>query len=360
MEYIKKLNNPKLVEGLLKEISYNKRPIKIMEVCGTHTMSIWKNGIKELLPSNIELISGPGCPVCVTPKSYIDKAIELSKKDNIIITTFGDMIKVPGSNSSLKREKAFGRDIRIVLSPLDSIKIAKKNPKKEVVFLGIGFETTAPIIALSIDIADKENIKNYSILQGLKTMPNAIKTIIIDPEINIDGFIYPGHVSTIIGVKPFYDLSKEIKIPGVVAGFQYMDIIVAIYFLVKMINKKEGKVKNIYNRVVKYEGNKRALSMIDKIFTPSSSIWRGLGNIENTGLILKKKYNSYNIESKLDIKEMKSKVNKDCLCGEILKGKRKPIECELFVKICNPSNPIGPCMISREGSCGAYYTYGKI
>ncbi|WP_099187150.1 hydrogenase formation protein HypD [Tepidibacter mesophilus] len=359
MRYIKEFRNPKLAKKMLYSISDKlERDISIMEVCGTHTMSILKNGIRDLLPRNINLISGPGCPVCVTAQSYIDTAIELCKRDDVIITTFGDMIKVPGTYSSLKIEKALGRDIRLVMSPLDCHEIAKQNPKKEVVFLGIGFETTAPIIALSIYKAKNENINNFSVLQSIKTMPNAIKKIVIDKQVNIDGFLCPGHVSAIVGVKPFEFLAKEYGLPAVIAGFEYCDIISAIYFLVEMINREKYEVKNIYNRIVKYEGNKKAVSIIDEVFTNSDSIWRGLGNIKNTGVELKEKYKIYDAKSKLNIKTVHNDIHKDCLCGQILKGIKKPTQCKLFSKVCNPSNPIGACMISQEGTCNAYYNYG--
>ncbi|TCO74624.1 hydrogenase formation protein HypD [Marinisporobacter balticus] len=358
MKYIKEFRDPKLAQKMLNDIWHNtKKDITIMEVCGTHTMSILKNGIRDLLPPNINLISGPGCPVCVTPQWYIDTAIALSERDNVIITTFGDMIKVPGKSSSLKLEMALGRDIRIVISPLDALEMAKQNPKKEVVFLGIGFETTAPIIALSIYKAKNENIKNFSILQSIKTMPNVMKEVVKDPQVNIDGFLCPGHVSAIIGVKPFEFLSEELNTPAVIAGFEYCDIIAAIYYLVDMANKEKYEVKNIYNRIVKYEGNEKATAMMNKVFVLSNSEWRGLGNIKDTGFKMKEAYKNYDVKSKIDIKIIPSPIPKDCLCGEILKGIKKPTQCKLFSKVCNPSNPIGACMISQEGTCGAYYKY---
>jgi hydrogenase expression/formation protein HypD len=320
-------------------------------------MSIFKNGIRDLLPRNINLISGPGCPVCVTPQSYIDTAVELSKENDVIITTFGDMMKVPGTYSSLSIEKALGRDIRVVFSPLHALETAKQNTKKEVVFLGVGFETTAPIIALTIYKAKNEKINNFSVLQSIKTMPNAIKRIILDKEVNIDGLLCPGHVSTIIGAKPF-EFIIEYNLPAVIAGFEYSDIIAAVYFLVQMITKKKYKVINLYNRTVKYEGNKKAVSILNEVFTASDSTWRGLGNIDNTGFQIKKEYKNYDIKSKLEIKEIKSDIPKDCICGEILKGIKKPTQCKLFGKECTPSSPIGACMISQEGTCGAYYKYG--
>lgn len=359
MQYVKEFRNPDLVKKMLKKIYANAdKEVVIMEVCGTHTMSIFKSGIRELLPENIKLISGPGCPVCVTSQGYIDTAIELSRREDIIITTFGDMMKVPGNNSSLLKEKALGRDIRMVYSPLDAVKIAKQNPNKEVIFLAVGFETTAPTIALSVEIGESEKVGNYSILQSIKTMPTTMKALVLDKDIKIDGFICPGHVSTVIGVKPYEFLSEEFDIPAVVAGFESGDIIVGLYNLLDMINNNKNEVRNTYGRIVKYEGNDRAINIINRIFDVTDSNWRGLGNLEGTGLRLKNKYSLYDTESKLKIKLCEDKPLKGCICGEILKGKKNPLECKLFSKVCNPMNPVGACMVSEEGTCSAYYKYG--
>lgn len=358
MKYVKEFRNPNLVKNILKRISADvKSEIIIMEVCGTHTMSIFRSGIKDLLPSNIKLVSGPGCPVCVTSQGYIDSVIELSKNEDIIITTFGDMMKVPGNKSSLQKEKAKGRDIRIVYSPLDAVKIAKENPNKEVIFLAVGFETTAPAIALSVEIAARENIKKYSILQSIKTMPTTMKQLVLDEELKIDGFLCPGHVSTIIGSKPYEFLPEEFGIPAVVAGFEAGDIATGLYNLIEMIENNISEVRNMYGRLVKYEGNEKALGIINNIFDVTDSTWRGLGNIEDTGLRLKEEYSLYDAEKKLRIKLFEDKPHKGCICGEILKGKKNPHDCKLFSKVCNPLNPIGACMVSEEGTCAAYYKY---
>lgn len=360
MKYIKEFRDTKIVKNMLEQLSSKcNKEITIMEVCGTHTMSIFKSGIRELLPKNIKLISGPGCPVCVTPQGYIDTAIEISKRDDVIITTFGDLIKIPGTKSTLQKEKAQGRDIRIVYSPLQSLDIAKENPNKEVVFLGVGFETTAPILALSVYNAKNQNINNYSLLHSIKTMPQTMKALVIDEEIKVDGFLCPGHVSTIIGAKPYEFLASNYNVPLVIAGFDSTDIVAGIYTLVEMINNKEFEVKNLYNRLVKYEGNEKALDIIDEVFIPCSSVWRGLGSIENTGFEIKEEYKIYDAQSKLSIEMIQSNPPKGCLCGEILKGTKNPIECKLFKKVCNPQNPIGACMVSEEGTCAAYYKYGR-
>lgn len=361
MKYVKEFRNPSLVKDMLKKIeSMVQDEIVIMEVCGTHTMSIFKSGIRDLLPSSIKLVSGPGCPVCVTSQGYIDTAIELSKNEDYIITTFGDMLKVPGNKSSLQKEKALGRDIRMVYSPLDAVKIAKENPHKEIIFLGVGFETTAPTIALSIDMAHRQDIKNYSILQSIKTMPNTMKQLVLDEGLKIDGFLCPGHVSTVIGAKPYEFLATEFKIPAVVGGFESGDIVMALYTLIEMIINNNNEVKNTYERLVKYEGNDKALSIIYDVFQSCDSVWRGLGKIEETGLKLKEKYDLFDSEKKLNIKMVEDKPLKGCMCGEILKGKKNPFECKLFSKTCNPVNPIGACMVSEEGTCAAYYKYKNI
>lgn len=358
MRYISDFRNPKLAARALKDIeTLTTRNITIMEVCGTHTMSICKNGIKELLPKNIRLISGPGCPVCVTPQSYIDTAIELSNRKNVIITTFGDMINVPGSVSSLKIQRALGSDIRVVYSPIDSLKIAKQNLDKEIVFLGVGFETTAPIIALSILKAKYENISNFSVFQSMKTMPSVMKKLVKDEEVNIDGFLCPGHVSVITGARSFEFLSKEFNIPCVVAGFEYNDIIYAIYIIAHMIAEGTSEVKNIYGRFVKYEGNERAQNTIIKVFTSAGSTWRGLGYIEGTGLEFRKEYKIYDAKEKYNLHIVDSEMASGCICGEVLKGTKEPTDCKLFSKVCNPSNPVGACMVSQEGTCGIYYKF---
>lgn len=328
-----------------------------MEVCGTHTNVILKNALKDVLSENIKLINGPGCPVCVTPQGYIDTAIELSKKDNVIITTFGDLIRVPGSNSSLSKEKAKGRDIRVIYSPLDSIEIAKKNIDKEVVFLSIGFETTAPIIALSIKKAKEENIKNYSILNSLKTMPEAMEVLVLNPKVKIDGFLCPGNVATIIGENPFFNIAEEYKMPMVISGFEINDILSSIYKLIEMKEKNEYGLINLYSRLVKKDGNKEANNLLRNIFKLTESTWRGLGKVNNAGLELRDEYKSFDVLFKFNMSMKESNNNSACSCGDILMGIKEPTECKLFGKACTPLNPIGACMVSEEGTCSAFYKY---
>ena len=356
MDIINKFNDVDLSLKLLEEIKVQaSKEIKIMEVCGTHTRSIYKYGIDKLLPKNVKIISGPGCPVCVTSQSYIDSAIEISKRENIIIVTFGDMMKVPGRESSLREEKARGRDIRVIYSPLDSLEIARNNKKKEIVFLGIGFETTAPIIALTLKMAKKENLKNFSIIHSIKTMPNTMKSLILTEDVNIDGFIAPGHVATIIGEEAFKKLSYESKTPMAICGFKSSEILAGILSIIKMVNKNEIKCENLYRGFVKKERNIKAKEILSEVFISSDSVWRGIGKIKDTGYELKEGYKEFDATLKFRINIKEENINNGCICGEILKGNKTPNQCELFGRTCTPNKPIGPCMVSNEGTCGIVY-----
>ncbi len=360
MNILNEIKNPDITKNILKKLNEEEiEPITIMEVCGSHTMSIMKSGLKGLLPSNIKLISGPGCPVCVTPQGFIDTAIELSKEENIIITTFGDLIRVPGTNSTLQKEKALGRDIRVVYSPLDSLKIAEENKEKEVVFLAVGFETTVPTIALAINNAKNKGIENFSILNSLKTMPSAMKTLILDSELKVDGFLCPGHVATIIGSDQFDKIAKEYNLPLVVAGFESTDIVASIYKIIEAKKEKNSCAFNMYSRLVRKEGNIKALDMINEVFKPCESSWRGLGTIENAGLKFCEEYRDFDILEKLNKEMIKVEPKKGCICGDILKGIREPKDCKLFGQACNPISPVGACMVSEEGTCSAYYKYNR-
>ena len=324
--------------------------IRLMEVCGTHTMAIAKNGIKTMLPEGVELISGPGCPVCVTPSGVIDGILDLAMNENVIISTYGDMVRVPGSvpGDNLARRRALGAKIDIVYSPVDAIETARKNPDKEVVFLGVGFETTAPGTAASAVIAKEANIKNYSILSMLKTCEPAIKTLEKMPGFNIDGFLLPGHVATIIGVKGF----EFMDLPGVISGFEAEDIIRAIKELLKL----EPGVKNEYTRAVCYEGNTKAQEMMKKVLVSRDDEWRGLGVIEESGLTFNDEYSDFDAEKKFTIAKS-AKKETACRCGDVITGKISPDKCPLFGKRCVPEDPVGPCMVSSEGACAACYKY---
>ncbi|MCX7747038.1 MAG: hydrogenase formation protein HypD [Clostridia bacterium] len=338
--------------------AYTGKPVTLMEVCGTHTMSIFRYGIRDLLPPNIRLVSGPGCPVCVTPGYFMDAAVSLCQREDVIIATFGDMMRVPGSETSLLKEKALGRDIRIVYSPLDSINIARENPGKKVVFLSIGFETTLPVIALSVIKAKEEGVYNYSILSSNKTIPEALKLLAGDKDIGVDGFLYPGHVSAIIGTSFYLEMAEKFKIPGVVAGFEPVDLLNAIIKLVQNINENQITVENLYSRFVTEEGNLLAKEKIYEVFEASDENWRGIGSIPGSGLKVKSQYAAFDAWKVFRIGQGEWKEPQGCLCGEVLKGKKTPKECKLFGKTCIPENPVGACMVSSEGTCAAYYKYG--
>ncbi len=361
MNSINSFKDPILAKKLLATTRKleNRPPISLMEVCGSHTMSIYKNGIDKLLPSYINLLSGPGCPVCVTDTSYIDQAILLSKSSEVIIATFGDMIRVPGSSISLSIARAQGADVKVVYSPLDCISLAKLHPDKEIVFLGVGFETTAPSIALLLKEAAACSIRNLSLLLSLKTMPYAMENLIFDECINIDGFICPGHVAAIIGSEPFDILARKYGVPMVIAGFECVDLVGAIHALTKMIDYKNYSCQNLYKRVVKPHGNIKALSLLKEVFEEDDSSWRGLGIIPKTGLSLRSEYNSFNAQLKFNLTLPDIKVTSHCMCDKVLKGIKKPIECPLYKTNCTPATPIGACMVSSEGTCMNFYKYNN-
>ncbi len=364
MKYISEFRDKKISRKIVDKINGTlkgyKEKISLMEVCGTHTNSIFRSGIMSLLPDNIEHLSGPGCPVCVTPNAYIDTAIAYSRLPDVVITTFGDMIKVPGSTSSLEKEKASGNDIKIVYSPLESLEFAKNNPGKKIIFLGVGFETTAPLVASTILSASEKKIRNFFVLSGHKIIPPAMIALLTSKEIKIDGFICPGHVSAIIGEKPYYPIVEKFGIPCVIVGFEPLDLLEGIEMLVEQITeKKNPSVENQYKRVVRKEGNKKALAIMNKVFDVKDSPWRGLGTLPKSGLYIKDIYSDFDAEKQIDIKIEKTKHNPKCICGEVLCGTKKPYDCKLYGKSCNPENPIGPCMVSSEGTCAAYYKFKK-
>ncbi|WKV07715.1 hydrogenase formation protein HypD [Thermoanaerobacterium sp. CMT5567-10] len=329
--------------------------IKIMEVCGSHTMAISKYGLRQILPPNIKLISGPGCPVCVTAQNEIDAVISLAGK-GMTIATFGDLIRVPGNNSSLQEERAKGKDVKVFYSPIDALEYAKANPSKEVVFIGIGFETTIPSVALTIKEAHAKKIKNYGVYCLHKTMPKALEALVVNGS-DIQGFLLPGHVSAITGSNIYNFLVDKYKIGGVVSGFEAQDILMSVVMILK--NMKNPKIEIQYKRVVREEGNTDAQKLIEEVFEVSDATWRGLGVIEGSGLKIRDLYSEYDAEKKFHIQKSSEQIEiKGCRCGDVLKGVISPNQCPLFGKACTPVNPIGPCMVSSEGSCAAYYKYG--
>lgn len=345
----------KIIKSVNKIARELNRSLKIMHVCGTHEHTISKYGLRSLLPKEIEIVSGPGCPVCVCPAADIDKAIELGKREDIIITTFGDMIRVPASNLSLAELKARGADVRIVYGPNDAIKIAKENPDKEIIFFAIGFETTVPLTGYEI----KSNPpSNFSIICAHKLIPAALELLMSIDQLNIDGFISPGHVSTIIGIKPYKLFSDAYHVPNVITGFEPNDVLLAILMLLKQIKNKKFETLNEYSRVVKPEGNVVAQKIISEVFESVSSPWRGIGRILDGGLAIKEQYEKYDADKKFDIKiEKSTDIHPGCSCHLIMTGKLSPNECKLFGTKCTPLNPIGPCMVSNEGYCRIHFTY---
>ncbi|NQT66024.1 MAG: hydrogenase formation protein HypD [Actinobacteria bacterium] len=336
------------------------RSINIMEVCGTHTMAISRYGLRQLIPENINLISGPGCPVCVTPTSDIDWIIEIARQYDVSVFTFGDMFRVPGTESSLYNERSRGRDIKICYSPADVLNFAKNNPDKKVIFIAIGFETTVPLTSVIVKRAYKENIDNFFIYNTHKLVPEALELLLVDREVKINAFLCPGHVSVIIGSKPYNFIAEDYHIPCVISGFEPMDILESIATIIRQINKGIAEVEIQYRRVVREEGNPTAVKLMYEVFDKSDSLWRGLGNISGSGLKLKNKFLKFDAKTFFPVKRIKSREPAGCECGDVLKGIKKPAECRLFSKICKPENPVGPCMVSSEGSCAAYYKYEKL
>jgi hydrogenase expression/formation protein HypD len=336
-----------------------KRHVNFMEVCGTHTMSIYQYGIRSLLPDNIHLVSGPGCPVCVTPVGYVDNALACAADPFNIVATFGDMLRVPGSSSSLMEQRALGADVRIVYSPLDAVALAKNNPKKRVVFLGVGFETTAPAVAASILEAARLGLANYCVLASHKTMPKPMEILTDDPDLNLAGYLCPAHVSTVIGGIAYQPLADIYHIPCVVTGFEPADVMQGIEMLLDQVLKGESRVEIQYRRAVTWEGNPKAQAILERVFISSDAIWRGLGLLPGSGLSIRPALSSFDAEKVLNLPEVEGVENSACRCGEVLKGKLNPIDCPLFGEDCTPEAPVGACMVSSEGTCAAAFKYGR-
>jgi len=362
MNYLDEFRSKEAVKIYIDRIrrKISGHSLSIMEVCGTHTMVISRYGIRNILPDSIKLISGPGCPVCVTPNGYIDHSIALAKREDVIITTFGDMLRVPGSTSSLELVRGEGADVRIVYSTIDALKIAEENSDKLVVFLGVGFETTAPTIAASILEAKAKGLKNYFVLCAHKVIPPPMEVLLLNEEVGIDGFLCPGHVSTIIGSVPYNFIPEKYGKGCVVAGFESVDVLASIEMLVNQITAGKPEVQIQYKRVVKQEGNTAALQIMDEVFETCDTEWRGIGVIEKSGLKINGSYKEFDAAVNIDVEIEPTKEKQGCICGLILQGLKSPHECELFKKVCNPENPVGACMVSSEGTCAAYYKYEEI
>ena len=360
MKFIDEYRDGEKARPIIEEIHrLADRPIRLMEVCGTHTVSIARYGLRKALPGTIELISGPGCPVCVTANGDLDKAISLARIPGAAVATFGDMVRVPGSESSLAQERAAGRDVRVVYSPLDGLKTAQENPNLKVIFLGVGFETTAPTVAATVLEAGNLGLKNFFIFSAHKTVPRALKALLNLGEIKLDGFLLPGHVSTIIGSRPYEFLAEQFGLAGVISGFEPLDILQSVLMLVRQVKTRSPRVEIQYKRGVKPEGNPKALEVMDRAFEPADVEWRGLGMIPGTGLTLRAEFSGLDASRVFDLRVPSAKENKGCRCGDVLRGLIRPEECALFARVCTPQNPLGPCMVSFEGSCAAAYKYGS-
>ena len=351
--------DPQLARGLIESIG-KLAPAggaTLMEVCGTHTVAIARNGIRNLMPPGTRLASGPGCPVCVTSNRDIDTVIALARIPNVTIATFGDMTRVPGSTSSLLKEQAAGRSVQIVYSPLDALALAAQRPEREIVFVGVGFETTTPLVAMAIKRAAAADLKNFTVFAAHKNMPGALEAIINDPQLKLDALILPGHVSTIIGAAPYEFLAKKYGIPGVITGFEPVDVLQGIAMIMRQLHEGRAEIEIAYARGVMPQGNPTALAAIDEVFETCPAIWRGLGRIDGSGYRIREEFSRFDAVRHFQPDVEPTQDPKGCRCGDVLRGIMAPSECPLFRTVCTPENPVGPCMVSSEGSCAAYYRY---
>lgn len=355
---LKAFKDPALARGLIESIqALAPESATLMEVCGTHTVAIARNGIRGLMPEGVRLASGPGCPVCVTSNHDIDKVIALARVPEVTIATFGDMTRVPGSTSSLLAEQAAGRSVEIVYSPLDALRLAQESPTRQIVFVGVGFETTTPLVAMAIKRARAMGLTNFTVYGAHKNMPGALEVIINDPALKLDALILPGHVSTIIGAEPYRFLAEKYGIPGVITGFEPVDVLQGIAMIMRQLHEGRAEIEIAYARGVMPEGNSVALAAIDEVFETCSATWRGLGEIPGSGYRIREEFADFDAMRRFqpDVEEVRE--HKGCRCGDVLRGIMAPSECPLFRKVCTPENPVGPCMVSSEGSCAAYYRY---
>ncbi len=357
-KYVEEYQNPEISEKIIGKIKKAAtRKIRLMEVCGTHTMSIFRSGIRSVLPETINLLSGPGCPVCVTDQSEIDAFIEISGIKDVIVTTFGDLMRVPGTGSNLEKKRGRGADIRVVYSAFDAVKIAQRTPDKKVVFLGVGFETTAPTIAASILWAKENKIDNFMVYSAHKQVLPALIALMEMESVKVDGFILPGHVSVIIGEKGYLPLMEKYPVPCVIAGFEPADILGAVKMLVEQIESEKAALENAYTRAVSFSGNKKAQKIMWEIFEPEDARWRGMGMIPQSGMGIRDNFSGFDAKKRLKIELKEAKEPKGCACGQVITGIKTPPQCSLFRKTCSPENPVGPCMVSTEGTCAAYYRF---
>lgn len=348
-----------MLEELHQLVQKINRPLKIMEVCGTHTVEIFRHGVRDIIPKSITLLSGPGCPVCVTSIQDVDAAIAIAKNPGVVLATFGDMMRVPGGTQSMLEARSEGADIRVLYSPLDALKLAQQHPDKQIVFFATGFETTSPLIAGTLAHAEEKGIKNFSIYAAFKLVPPAMKALLDSPDVYVDGFLLPGHVSTIIGKKPYEFIASQYHKPSVITGFDAPEIIEGILMVVRQIAEKRASIEIQYTNVVREEGNPRAVELLEEYFEPADAYWRGIGCIPLSGLKLKAKYAFFDANIKFNPPISDAKEPDNCSCGDVLRGVKLPNDCPLFGTGCTPESPVGPCMVSTEGSCAAYYKYGR-
>jgi hydrogenase expression/formation protein HypD len=364
MRYVDEYRSPELATRLARQIAELVEPgrrYKFMEVCGGHTHTIYKHGIEDLLPPEVELVHGPGCPVCVIPMGRQDDALSIARRPEVIFTTFGDMLRVPASYGSLLDAKARGADVRMVYSPLDALKIARNNPDREVVFFAIGFETTAPSTALTLLRAREEGIANFSVFCNHVTIIPGVRAILGSPDLRLDGFIGPGHVSTVIGLRPYRFIARDYRKPVVVSGFEPLDVLQGVYLILRQLAEGRSEVENQYTRVVRDAGNPKALQVIGETMELRTTFeWRGLGFISQSALKLRAEFADWDAEVRYEIPGIRVADPKACQCGEVLKGVIKPWECKVFGTACTPDHPIGTCMVSSEGACAAYFNYGRL
>jgi len=360
VKYIDEFRDPHLARKLLANVrAQSKQDACFMEFCGGHTHAIFRHGLRQMLPPTVDLRSGPGCPVCVTADADIDRAIALAKLPHVILTTFGDMLRVPGSHGSLQMAKAEGGDVRIVYSPLDALQIARDNPEHAVIFLGVGFETTAPGVAASILQAHAGNLDNFYVLSLHKLTPPATRAILDTGEVRLAGVIGPGHVTTIIGSQAWEFLPQDYGVPCAVAGFEPLDILRAVASMVEMVENDRPAVVNAYSRGVRPEGNPTALGIMHRVFEVSEVDWRGLGRVPASGLTLREAYARFDAALAFPVEVGPSRQHTGCRCGDVLRGVVEPPDCPLFRRVCTPAQPVGPCMVSAEGACAAWYKYGE-
>jgi hydrogenase expression/formation protein HypD len=360
MKYVDEFRDSSLARPLLAELEKSiTSPLRVMEVCGSHTMAIFRNGIRSVLPEGFELISGPGCPVCVTSAPHMDVFISMADQPGVRVAIFGDLFRVPGTNGSLAHASSRGAKVDIVYSPMDALELAVQHPDELIVFLGVGFETTTPGIAATIQAASVRNIDNFAVFSTQKLMPPPLIALLDDPELQIDGLLCPGHVSSIIGAGAYQPLVDKYNLACVVAGFETTDLLNGLILLARQVGSGNISVENTYPRAVSWEGNLRATKMVEEIFQPADMEWRGLGNIPQSGLKIRQKYSRFDAQQRLAITLPEVDEAPGCRCGEILKGKAAPPQCPLFDTKCTPAEPIGPCMVSSEGTCAAYHKYGR-